>query len=69
MPDTPAIVGFVGFCESMREGTPGRVGGGDKEMWCSGGPEGMVRGQDREDSGFFGCSRRAEASLPCSVGP
>jgi hypothetical protein len=37
----------------------------DRER-CSGGDQGIVRGQDREYSGSFRCS---EASLPCSVGP
>jgi hypothetical protein len=28
----------------------------------------MVRGHDREDFGFFRCTRRADAVLPCLVG-
>jgi hypothetical protein len=32
------------------------VGGGDKEMWCSKGPQGIVRGQDREDSEALRCT-------------
>jgi hypothetical protein len=35
----------------------------DYRKWCSGGPQGMVRGQDREDSGSFRYSWRAEASV------
>jgi hypothetical protein len=42
MLDTPDIVGFVGFCEKVCERIPGGVGGGDKEMWSSGGAQGMV---------------------------
>jgi hypothetical protein len=41
MPDTPAIVGFVGF---MRRYERGYTGEGGKRMigkWCSEGPEGM----------------------------
>ena len=52
----------------MREDTGGEWEEGIGR-WCSGGSQGMVRAQDGEDSGFFRCSRRAEASLPCSVGP
>jgi hypothetical protein len=56
MPDTLPIVGFVGFCEKVWE----RMHGGEWEegigRWCSEGPQGMVRAQDREDSGSYRCS-------------
>jgi hypothetical protein len=31
-----------GFVRRYERGYTGRVRGGDKEMWCSGGPQGMV---------------------------
>src|SRR4051794_28184124 len=45
----------------MREDTRGDWEG--IGSWCSGNPEGMVQGEDREDTGSFRCSRRAEASV------
>jgi hypothetical protein len=48
MPDTPDIVGFVGFCEKVWERILGGVGGGDNEMvlWrCS--RHGVRLGQGR----------------------
>ena len=70
MPDTPATVGFVGFREKVGERVLGAEREeGDKEMWCSGGAQGIVQGEDREDPGSFRCSWRAGASLQCSVGP
>jgi hypothetical protein len=40
MPDTPVIVGFVGFVRRYERGyteQSGKRGVRDKEMWCSGG--------------------------------
>jgi hypothetical protein len=67
MADLSAVVGFVGFCRGM--GATNRKWRRDYRIWCSGGAEGMVRGQGREESEALRGARRAEASLPCSVGP
>jgi hypothetical protein len=52
MPDTPAIVGFVGFVRKYERIHGGEREEGDRER-CSGGAQGRMRGQDREDSGSF----------------
>jgi hypothetical protein len=49
MADLSAVVGFVGFCRGM--GAIHRKWRRDYRYWCSGEAEGMVRGQDREESG------------------
>jgi hypothetical protein len=51
MPDSVTIVRFVGFCRGM--GATNRKWRREYRIWCSGGAEGMVWGQDREDSGSF----------------
>jgi hypothetical protein len=54
MPDTLAIVGFVGFVRGM--GATNGKWRREYRIWCSEGAEGMVRGEDREDCGSFRCS-------------
>src|SRR5215208_4196402 len=51
-----ASSGLSSFVRRYERGYSGRVGGGDKEMWCSKGPQGIVRGQDREDSEALRCT-------------
>ncbi len=42
MPDTLAIVGFVGLYEKVRERKYGEIGKTRIGRWCSGGAQGMV---------------------------
>jgi hypothetical protein len=55
MPDTVAIVGFVGFVSRYERGYRGS-GRMDCGKWCSGGAQGMVWGKDGEDSEALRCS-------------
>jgi hypothetical protein len=48
--------GSSGQVRRYERGYTGEGGRMDYRKWCSGGARGMVRAQDREDSGFFRCS-------------